>query len=130
MSAVVTVEIAPGELIDKITILEIKSERIADAGKLANVRLELQVLAETRDAALPVSDALTRLIADLKRVNETLWQIEDDIRDCERAGDFGPRFIQLARDVYITNDRRAALKRDINVLLGSRLVEEKSYQPY
>ncbi|MEL6477331.1 MAG: DUF6165 family protein [Pseudomonadota bacterium] len=130
MSAVVTVEIAPGELIDKITILEIKSERIADAGKLANVRLELQVLAETRDAALPVSDALTRLTADLKRVNETLWQIEDDIRDCERAGDFGPRFIQLARDVYITNDRRAALKRDINVLLGSRLVEEKSYQPY
>ncbi|MEM0923206.1 MAG: DUF6165 family protein [Pseudomonadota bacterium] len=130
MSETVTVEIAPGELIDKITILEIKAERIADPAKLANVRLELEFLAATRDAALPVSDALTRLTGDLKAVNETLWQIEDDIRDCERDGDFGERFIDLARAVYKTNDRRAALKREINTALGSRLVEEKSYQPY
>ncbi|MEM7508081.1 MAG: DUF6165 family protein [Pseudomonadota bacterium] len=130
MSLNVTVEIAPGELIDKITILEIKAERIADPDKLANVKVELEVLNTTRDASLPASDALTDLTAALKAVNEELWQIEDDIRDCERAADFGSKFIELARAVYKTNDRRAALKREINVLLGSRLVEEKSYQPY
>lgn len=126
----VTVEISPGELIDKITILEIKSERIDDPAKLANVRVELETLAASRDAALPPSAQLTALTADLKAVNETLWQIEDDIRDCERASDFGAAFVALARSVYQTNDRRAALKRAINDLLGSRLVEEKSYQPY
>ena len=130
MSGTVTIEIAPGELIDKITILEIKTERISDAAKLANVRVELDVLSASRDAALPASGDLTRLSTDLKSVNEALWEIEDDIRDCERAGDFGPKFIELARSVYITNDKRAALKRDINELLGSRLIEEKSYQPY
>ncbi len=126
----VTVEIAPGELIDKITILEIKTERIADAAKVANVRVELETLAAGRDAALPSSTQLTELTAALKEVNEALWVIEDDIRDCERDGDFGPRFVELARSVYKTNDRRAALKRDINELLGSHLLEEKSYKPY
>ena len=126
----VTIEIAPGELIDKITILEIKTERMSDAEKLANVRVELDVLSASRDAAIAPSHQMTRLTADLKAVNEELWVIEDDIRDCERAGDFGPKFIELARAVYQTNDRRAALKREINVLLGSALVEEKSYQPY
>ena len=126
----VKIDIAPGELIDKITILEIKSERIDDPEKLANVRIELDVLAAARDAAIAPSDAMTRLTADLKSVNEALWVIEDDIRDCERDGDFGPKFIDLARAVYKTNDKRAALKREINVLLGSRLVEEKSYKPY
>ena len=125
-----TIEIAPGELIDKITILEIKSERIDDAAKLENVRTELSVLAAARDRAIAKSADLDRLTADLKQVNETLWVIEDDIRDCERASDFGPKFVELARAVYKTNDRRAALKREINVLLGSMLVEEKSYQPY
>ena len=126
----VTIEIAPGELIDKITILEIKSERIEDTKKVANVRIELETLEASRDATLPASPDLTRLTAALKAVNEELWVIEDDIRDCERAEDFGPEFIRLARAVYKTNDRRAALKREINELLGSRLVEEKSYQPY
>jgi hypothetical protein len=126
----VTIEIAPGELIDKITILEIKSERIEDAKKVANVRIELETLEASRDATLPASPDLTRLTAALKAVNEELWVIEDDIRDCERAEDFGPEFIRLARAVYKTNDRRAALKREINELLGSRLIEEKSYQPY
>ena len=130
MTATVTVEIAPGELIDKITILQIKSERITAPDKLANVRIELEVLEATRSRALPSSDALTALTASLREVNETLWQIEDDIRDCEREGDFGPRFVDLARSVYKTNDRRAELKREINILLGSRLVEEKSYAAY
>ena len=130
MSGTVTIEIAPGELIDKITILEIKREQISDAEKLANVRVELETLEASRDAAIQASDEMTRLTADLKAVNQELWGIEDDIRDCERDGDFGPKFIELARAVYKTNDRRAALKREINVHLGSRLVEEKSYQPY
>ena len=126
----VTIEIAPGELIDKITILQIKSERITDADKLANVAIELTTLATSRDASLPASPELDQLSADLKEVNEKLWVIEDDIRDCERDGDFGPRFVELARAVYRTNDVRADLKRQINMLLGSRLVEEKSYRPY
>lgn len=130
MTGVVTIEIAPGELIDKITILEIKTVRIADAAKLSNVRTELETLTASRDAALPASAELTRLTSELKTVNEALWVIEDDIRDCERGGDFSETFVQLARSVYITNDKRAALKREINELLGSRLVEEKSYQPY
>ena len=130
MSRAVMVEISPGELIDKITILEIKTERMTDADKLANVRVELSVLSASRDAAIPPSAEMDRLTKALKGVNEELWVIEDDIRDCERAQDFGPKFIELARAVYHTNDRRAALKRDINVLLGSSLVEEKSYKPY
>lgn len=126
----ILVEIAPGELIDKITILEIKSERIADDGKLKNVRVELQVLEAARDAAMAASAELADLTTQLKQVNEALWDIEDAIRDCERGHDFGPKFIQLARSVYHSNDRRAALKRQINELLGSKLLEEKSYAQY
>lgn len=130
MTATVTIEIAPGELIDKITILEIKAERIEEKTKHANVMAELETLRASRERAVQPSDALTRLTADLKTVNTALWEIEDDIRDCERAGDFGAQFVELARAVYKTNDRRAALKREINTLLGSHLVEEKSYRPY
>ncbi|MEM7060694.1 MAG: DUF6165 family protein [Pseudomonadota bacterium] len=130
MSRTITVEIAPGELIDKITILEIKAERIEDPEKVSNVRVELKTLEACRDATVPTSDDLDRLTGELRKINETLWVIEDDIRDCERDGDFGDKFVELARSVYKTNDVRAALKRDINMLLGSRLVEEKSYQPY
>ena len=126
----VSVEIAPGELIDKITILEIKTEQMTDAAKLENVRIELATLESARDAALPSSSELAGLTGKLKKINEGLWVIEDDIRDCERDKDFSDKFIQLARAVYKTNDKRAALKRDINVLLGSRLVEEKSYSDY
>jgi hypothetical protein len=129
-NAEILVPIAPGELIDKITILEIKNERIEDAAKRANVRLELVALSEVRDAAVPASAELRELTAALKSVNETLWEVEDDIREHERREDFGPGFVELARSVYKTNDRRAALKRDINTLLGSALVEEKSYAPY
>lgn len=130
MTETITVEIAPGELIDKITILQIKTERMDDAAKLANVQAELDTLSAARDSAISASDEMTRLSASLKSVNEALWEIEDDIRDCERASDFGDTFVKLARAVYVTNDKRAALKRDINELLGSRLVEEKSYAPY
>lgn len=126
----VTIEVAAGELVDKITILEIKDARISDPAKLSNVRTELAVLREAQAAALPPSLELDRLTTELRAVNEALWQIEDDIRDCEAAGDFGPRFVELARAVYRTNDRRAALKREINALTGSRLVEEKSYRDY
>ncbi len=126
----VLVPVAPGELIDKITILEIKAARIDDSAKNANVRRELDLLSGTRANAVPESPDLARLTAALKAVNETLWDIEDDIRACEAAQDFGPRFIALARAVYQTNDQRAALKREINLLLGSEIVEEKSYQPY
>jgi hypothetical protein len=126
----IRVEIAPGELVDKITILQIKTERITDPDKLRNIRIELDVLEAARNQAMPSSAELDRLSADLKAVNEELWVIEDDIRDCERNQDFGPKFIELARSVYRSNDRRAALKRAINELLGSKLVEEKSYAAY
>ena len=126
----VTVEISFGELIDKITILEIKLERIGDPEKLKNIRTEWETLTASRDAVVSESLELTALSGELKAVNEALWRIEDDIRDCERAGDFGETFVELARAVYVTNDKRAELKRQINALLGSRLVEEKSYAAY
>tara|TARA_B100001142_G_C13871993_1_gene476425 strand:+ start:173 stop:568 length:396 start_codon:yes stop_codon:yes gene_type:complete len=126
----ILVEISPGEMIDKITILLIKSECIKDAEQLANVRHELGVLSAQMDKNIPSSQSLNALISELKTVNEELWRIEDDIRDCERTGDYSQLFIDLARAVYITNDKRADLKRKINLLLGSNIMEEKSYQPY
>lgn len=129
-AAALAVEVAPGELLDKITILEIKSERIGDEAKLRNVRTELETLRAVQDRHLTRTAALDALYADLKKVNEALWQIEDDIRDEERKEEFGARFIELARSVYRQNDRRAAIKRRINDLLGSRLLEEKSYRGY
>jgi predicted nucleic acid-binding Zn-ribbon protein len=126
----VSIEIAPGELIDKITILEIKLDRIKDADKLANVRIEHDTLVQSRDAVIEATPELDRLSAELKAANEALWEIEDDIRDCERDKEFGDAFVQLARSVYISNDKRAALKREINELLGSNLIEEKSYAAY
>ena len=130
MSVTVSVDVAPGELIDKITILEIKLERIEDEAKLANVSIEYETLSKARDAAIAQSSELDRLSVDLKSINEALWEIEDDIRDCERAKDFGDGFVKLARAVYVTNDKRMAVKRQINDLLGSSLVEEKSYAAY
>ncbi len=130
MTVSISVEIAPGELIDKITILEIKLERMDAPAKLANVKVELDTLATARDANVAPSGELAEATAELKRTNEKLWEIEDHIRDCERAKDFGPRFIELARAVYITNDHRARVKRRINEILGSRIVEEKSYAAY
>lgn len=123
----ILVPTAPGELIDKLTILRLKTERIDDAAKLANVRHEQAVLQATADEHLAMSDELAALWEDLYQINARLWVIEDDIRDCERAKEFGQTFIDLARAVYITNDKRADVKKRINLLLGSDLVEEKSY---
>jgi len=130
MSITINVEISPGELIDKLTILEIKLERIDDEAKLKNIRAEHDTLARALAESVPASDRLGELTGQLKAVNKDLWQIEDDIRDCERAKDFGERFINLARAVYITNDKRSVVKRDINGHLGSHIVEEKSYAEY
>ncbi|RAU23863.1 hypothetical protein CU669_01945 [Paramagnetospirillum kuznetsovii] len=126
----VLVPVSWGEIIDKITILEIKAERLADAAKLANVNKELGELVAVREREFPAHAGLAALSAELKAINEKLWVIEDDIRDCERAKDFGAKFVELARAVYFTNDERAAAKRKVNDLLGSALVEEKSYAPY
>lgn len=126
----ITIEVAPGELLDKLTILAIKLERIDDAAKKANVRIEFVVLDAARAQAIPATAEVERLTGELRAANEALWDIEDQIRDCERDKDFGPRFIELARAVYHTNDRRAAIKKAINLHLGSRLVEEKSYSAY
>jgi hypothetical protein len=126
----ISVPISFGELIDKITILEIKSERIGDAAKLLNVRTELDLLTETWSAN-PASGRDIAVERDgLKRVNEALWDIEDRIRLKEKARAFDAEFIELARSVYIRNDERAQVKRAINEKLGSTLVEEKSYQDY
>lgn len=124
------IEVGPGELIDKITILQIKSERISDALKLKNVRHELEVLDRVRIQNLAGSPCLAELEAALKAVNGDLWVIEDDIRDCEREKEFGPKFIELARSVYRQNDKRAMLKKEINTLFGSAFVEEKSYSEF
>ncbi len=118
---------AVGELIDKLTILEIKAERIPDTQKLANVKRELQLLSELKQSHDIAGPRLDGLAADLKSVNEALWETEEAIRVCERKGDFGHDFIHLAREVYMQNDKRAALKREINVLFGSAIVEEKYF---
>jgi hypothetical protein len=127
---VLTIPASAGEVIDKLTILEIKLARIADAAKRANVAREHAALAAAWRAAVPDEAPLAEPIAALRQVNEALWDIEDEIRDQERKSDFGADFVRLARAVYHTNDRRAALKREINAKLGSALVEEKSYAAY
>jgi predicted Ser/Thr protein kinase len=119
-----------GELIDKITILEIKSRRITDEAKLANVRNELDMLNATWANDKASQTDITGERAQLFAVNELLWDIEDHIRLKERAQEFDQEFIELARAVYFRNDERAAFKRNINLKLGSQLVEEKSYQDY
>lgn len=127
--SVPTAPVSWGELLDKITILEIKETRLTSPDALSNVRRELALLREVAAGVLdrPGIPALTRHLRD---VNTALWQIEDDIRRREARQQFDDRFVTLARAVYRTNDDRAAIKRRINLLLGSELVEEKSYEPY
>lgn len=124
--------ISLGELIDKITILEIKAVNIGDEAKLKNVTHELTILDEKVSSLLDAAGQakLVPLKQALKDINQELWTIEDDIRDCELAKDFSDTFIQLARAVYVTNDKRAAVKKDINLAFGSELIEEKSYKKY
>jgi hypothetical protein len=130
MTSDIHVPISPGELIDKITILQIKSERMSDAAKLANVRTELALLDATWRQSAHATVNIDAEWSELKRINSALWDIEDRIRDKERARQFDQEFIELARAVYVTNDERATVKRTINTKLGSRIVEEKSYASY
>ncbi len=121
---------AVGELIDKITILEIKAERMSNPEQLKNIRHELALLEQTRREHGLEGVALEEKTQSLKTITAELWVIEDKIRDCERAKDFGLRFVELARAVYMTNDRRATVKRELNTLFGSTIFEEKSYAAY
>ena len=126
----VTIPVSWGELFDKLTILEIKQSRINDQQKLVNVNRELEALRTIAASSGGPGHELQELIVELRRINASLWDIEDDIRRCERDQDFTDRFINLARSVYKTNDIRAEVKRKINRLLDSELVEEKSYESY
>jgi hypothetical protein len=126
----ISVPVSPGELLDKLTILRIKAARMSDVAKLANVRRELVLLEGVWNESTWADADVEGEIAALQAVNERLWDIEDDIRDKERAASFDAGFIELARAVYIENDERAAIKKRINVALGSTIVEEKSYARY
>ena len=126
----ILVPVSPGEVIDKITILRIKSARMQDAAKVANVRIELEMLERTWRASAYGRHDVTADETALQAVNERLWDIEDRIRDKERDAQFDAGFIELARAVYIENDERAAIKKRINTTLGSTIVEEKSYAAY
>ncbi len=119
-----------GELIDKITILEIKLKNIVDPVKNRNVSIELEALSKCFEENIIQSNEIEELKTNLKQVNSALWNIEDDIRQCEQAGEFGEKFVELARSVYRQNDKRAALKKEINIMLGSSIIEEKSYADY
>jgi phenylalanyl-tRNA synthetase alpha subunit len=122
--------VSPGEVLDKITILEIKAVKISDSGKLKNVNHELELLQNIWNTHVESSDEVNDLKQQLKKVNQDLWNIEDDIRIKESKKEFDDEFIQIARSVYVENDKRAAAKKAINLLLGSELVEEKSYEDY
>lgn len=126
----VKAEISVGELIDKITILRIKSEKIRDSAKLENIHRELDLLQIARQSLEDESSELMQLESELKLINETLWDIEDQIRDHERSHEFGESFVVLARRVYKANDERSEIKRKINEITGSNIVEEKSYKSY
>ncbi len=126
---IVTIEVSVGELLDKISILEIKSLRIKEEEKLRNIKRELQSLTVVRDAQIRRED-IEDLYGQLKSINESLWRIEDSIRLCEKRKNFGQEFIQLARMVYQENDQRSRIKSEINNKLGSVLREEKSYSEY
>ena len=126
----ISVPVSPGELVDKITILEIKAERITDEEKLQNVKTELELLVQVWETVSLDTEAILPLKETLKGINQTLWDIEDQIRIKESKQEFDQEFIDLARSVYVQNDQRAAAKKQINVLLGSKIKEEKSYAEY
>ncbi len=126
----ISVPVSPGEVVDKITILEIKAERITDEEKLRNVRTELDLLVQVWETVSVNTEAIPPLKEALKGINQALWDIEDQIRVKELRREFDQEFIDLARSVYVQNDQRAAIKKQINVLLGSRIKEEKSYAEY
>lgn len=134
MTTAVSVPVSVGELIDKITILEIKLEHISDPEKLKNIGAELQLLRAVRwDLGVdsgPAADQIARSERNLKAVNQQIWDAEDEIRGLDRVKDFGEAFVAVARSIYRLNDARAAAKKDINLASGSAIVEEKGYEPY
>lgn len=130
MSDQINTPISPGELVDKITILEIKKEFIVDSNKLKNINYEFNLLMKIYNCDVSKTDGVDVLKTKLKNINLSLWKIEDDIRDCERDKIFDNTFVELARSVYFTNDKRSKVKLEINLLLNSSLVEEKSYKDY
>ncbi|MDB9762149.1 DUF6165 family protein [Alphaproteobacteria bacterium] len=130
MSDQINTPISPGELVDKITILEIKKEFIVDSNKLKNINYEFSLLMKIYNDDVSKTDGVDVLKTKLKNINLSLWKIEDDIRDCERDKIFNNTFVELARSVYFTNDKRSKVKLEINLLLNSSLVEEKSYKDY
>mgnify|MGYP001260916357 FL=1 len=130
MSDQINTPISPGELVDKITILEIKKEFIVDSNKLKNINYEYNLLMKIYNDDVSKTDGVDVLKTKLKNINLSLWKIEDDIRDCERDKIFDNTFVELARSVYFTNDKRSKVKLEINLLLNSSLVEEKSYKDY
>ena len=130
MSDQINIPISPGELVDKITILEIKKEFIDDVNKLKNINHEYDLLMQIYNNDVSITDGVDELKTKLKNINLSLWKIEDDIRDCERDKIFDNTFVELARSVYFTNDKRSKIKLEINLLLNSSLVEEKSYKDY
>ena len=130
MSDQINTPISPGELVDKITILEIKKEFIVDSNKLKNINYEYNLLMKIYNDDISKTDGVSILKTELKNINLSLWKIEDDIRDCEKDKIFDNTFVQLARSVYFTNDKRSKVKLEINLLLNSSLVEEKSYKDY
>lgn len=126
----IRIDVSPGELIDKLSILDIKMSKLEDGEKLHNVTTERDAIAPSAEGLFRQEPEIRRLFEALTGINEELWEIEDRIRHCEARGDFGPTFVELARSVYFTNDRRAAVKREINEILGSALKEEKQYVDY
>ena len=126
----IQVEVSLGEFLDKLTILQIKADRITDPQKLKNVNNELNALLKTWRQSPFSKSAIDKELEELRSINEKLWDIEDDIREKEAKNNFGDEFIELARSVYVTNDQRAEIKKRINQKLGSGIIEEKSYSDY
>lgn len=123
----ILIPVSPGEILDKLTILDIKSERMTDPEKLNHVRHEARLLRDVVEESIRPDEAVRALTDELRHINERLWTVEDDLRLCEKRQQFDTEFVELARSVYRFNDERASLKRQINILLGSSIVEEKSY---
>jgi hypothetical protein len=125
------IEVSNGEILDKLSILAIKLERISDEEKIKNIQIEYEILSETyRQLIFEFGENLIELYDKLKEINQKLWDIENSIRECEEANDFSNHFITLARNIYITNDRRSIIKKQINIRTKSKIIEEKSYHNY
>lgn len=126
----ILVPISPGEILDKITILQLKSEKIVDERKLQNVLIEMKILQETWQNSLFVSQDLDAQIKNLYQINSVIWDLEDLLRNKEKEKRFDEEFVDAARSIYVSNDKRARIKKEINEFLGSNIIEEKSYTNY